>query len=240
MNRYSPKLRQYLFLIVVGTILTSCENNSGVLQPMRLPACTKEGSIFEDKPFDEWTELYHKQVDSVIEAHIHTMKHLGSTELQCADPDFATHIPASSPLLETANMIPAWKNKEAEGEIFESDMQVVLLEFLRVYECSMNEEDIFLPVLLTKESFLTRGNYNDQMSSIRSTIAKEKLFARQSLSRTLSLVGGIDRLSPLGVDIECLKRSSLDLRNVLGIASDISSCLPRIWDAKGSLRDLKE
>lgn len=225
-------------LLVAGLLLVSCENNSDVLQTMRLPACTAQGSIFENKPFDEWAELYHKQVDSVIEAHIRTMQHLGDAELRCTDPDFATRIPASSALLEVATMIPAWKNKE--GEIFESDMQVVLLEFLRVYECSMNEEDIFLPVILTKDTFMTRGKYNERMSSIRSTIAKEKLFARESLNRTFSLVSGLDRLRPLAIDIECLKRSSLDLRNVLGIASDISSCLPRIWDAKGSLRDLKE
>lgn len=238
MNRHLPQLRHCTLLLVAGLVLASCESNNRALQTMRLPACTAQGSIFEDKPFDEWADLYHKQVDRVIEAHIRTMQHLGETELRCTDPDFATRIPASDPLLEVTKMMPAWEDKE--GGIFESDMQVVLLEFLRVYECSMNEEDIFLPVILTKDIFMSRGKYNEKMASIRATIAREKVLARESLNRTFSLINGFDRLRPLALDIECLKRASLDLRNVLGIASDISSCLPRIWDAKGSLRDLQE
>lgn len=238
MNKMTNHLRQIVGIVVLASILTSCENNAGDLQTMRLPACSAEGSIFEDEPFDKWATLYHNQVDAVVEAHLNNIKNTQAIELQCTDPNFASRIPASDALMKMAEMIPAWKDRT--NELYESDMQVVLLEFLRVYECSMDEKGLFLPVTLTQQEGMERGAFTNTMNETRTTIAHEKTIARETLERTLGLVNGYDRLQPLTIDIECLKRSSLDLRNVLGLASDISSCLPRIWDAKGSLRDLKE
>jgi hypothetical protein len=39
------------------------------------------------------------------------------------------------------------------------------------------------------------------------------------------------------VDFECVRRASLDLRNVLGLLSEALSCAGRALDAKSSLRD---
>jgi hypothetical protein len=84
---------------------------------------------------------------------------------------------------------------------------------------------------------MSLGKFNDATASDAQLIAKERRIARPVLQRTLQLIGGMDRLEPLGVDIECLKRTSLDIRNSLGLISQAASCLTRIEDTQGSLRD---
>jgi hypothetical protein len=224
--------------MIAAIALTGCESIDAGLQSLRLPSCSAEGSVFEQMNFEGWDDLYHRQVDAVIEAHMDIMKNIGEEPMKCTEKNYAARIPASSSLIETASMIPTWEDRI--NDVHEADMQTILLEFLRVYECSMDEHLIVLPVLLTKDTGLTRGLYTEQMTDVREVANREKKIARESLNRALSLVSGFDRLQPLTLDIECLKRSSLDLRNILGLASDASSCLPRIWDAKGSLRDLAE
>jgi hypothetical protein len=219
-------------------LLAGCDTIDRGLQTLRLPSCSAEGSVFEQMNFDGWDDLYHRQVDAVIEAHMKLMQNIGKEPMKCTEKDYTARVPATGPLRETASMIPAWEDRL--GELNESDMQTVLLEFLRVYECSMDEDLLFLPVTLSKGATIPRGQYTDQLADVRAKVEQEKKIARESLNRTLSLVSGFDRLQPLTLDIECLKRSSLDLRNILGLASDASSCLPRVWDTKGSLRDLAE
>lgn len=239
MNKQTIMLRQILLIIGASVVVSACEDNSNRgLAALRLPPCSSENSIFAEKPYKEWKDLYHEQVDKVIEAHMQAMNESGQKPLQCTKADQNALIPATDALKEVAAMIPAWKDRISE--LKETDMQAVLLEFLRVYECSLDENILFLPVNLTIDDAEQRGAFTDDMTAIRTASAEEKTLSRETLNRTLSLVSGFDRLQPLTLDIECLKRSSLDLRNTLGIASDVSSCLPRIWDAKGSLRDLKE
>ena len=45
-----------------------------------------------------------------------------------------------------------------------------------------------------------------------------------------------DRLRALESGMECLARTSLDIRNALGLAAETAACLPRAWDARTSLR----
>lgn len=223
-------------MAVAGLLLAGCESVGGGLQALRLPACTAEESVFASTEFDRWDDVYHRQVDNVIEEHMERMKRIGTEPMRCTEEDYANRVPASTALRETAGMLPSWEDRL--DDLYESDMQAVLLEFLRIYECSMGEHAQFLSV--SASGSMTFGELGTKQTEVRATVDRETVLARESLSRALGLVSGFDRLQPLSLDIECLKRSSLDLRNVLGLASDASSCLPRIWDAKGSLRDLTE
>ncbi len=164
-----------------------------------------------------------------------TMKGITEQPIACTAADYASVIPPSGALRAIGEMIPAWKNRL--GDLHESDMSSVLLEFLRVYECSMNEYLEKFPVM---DRTNMTGTFLEQQGRIAETVRREEAVSREALVRTLGLIGGFDRLQPLNVDIECLKRASLDLRNVTGLTADVSSCLPRAWDAKGSLRDLAE
>jgi hypothetical protein len=42
----------------------------------------------------------------------------------------------------------------------------------------------------------------------------------------------------LGDAIQCLQEASVDILNNLNLATQASACLPRVWDAKTSLRTL--
>ncbi len=207
---------------------------------LRLAPCSAEGSEFAKQDFADWKTLYHEGVNAVIESHMQMIKGLSGMPLQCTAKDYRSIIPASPSLKKVAEMLPAWQDRAKKGELRESDMSAVMLEFLRVYECSMNEHLEYLPV--TTRSGTNIGLWDLTMRSVNdgATISRERIVARESLERVLSLTGGFDRLLPLSIDVECLKRASLDMRNTLGLASDISSCLPRVWDAKGSLRDAAE
>jgi hypothetical protein len=216
-------------------MLAGCEAGTGRVQSLRLPACSAEGSVFETLKFDDWKSAYHDSVNAAVETHIQTMKGITEQPIACTAANYTSVIPASGALRAIGGGLPAWKDRL--GDLHEADMSAVLLEFLRVYECSMNEYLEKLPIV--DRSAMT-GTLIEQQGRIADRIRIEETISREALVRTLGLVGGFDRLQPLNIDIECLKRASLDLRNVTGLAADISSCMPRSWDVKGSLRDLAE
>lgn len=71
-------------------------------------------------------------------------------------------------------------------------------------------------------------------------INEERVVARVTLHRVLTLIGNFGRLRPLEAELECTQRLSLDIRNISALTAETSSCLPRIWNAKDVLRDYKE
>jgi hypothetical protein len=154
-------------------------------------------------------------------------------------------VPASEELKKMAKMLPVWKEDDkALEDLSEADMAPVMLEFLRVYECSLREREMYLSIYILRDEdgsgSLLFGDYVDRKEEQDQQIHRELIIARATLERILGLMGGYDRLRPLALDIECIKRASLDLRNVLGLAADASSCMPKSWDTHGSLRDLPE
>lgn len=228
-------------LIMATLLLVACADDPAQRgsQTSRLPPCSAEGSVFAERPFTQWRALYHTNVSKVVDAHLRDINRVNTLKLQCTADSYSELLPASIELRTVAQMIPQWR-QIGIAKLTEADMSSVLLEFLRVYECSMNEREEFLSVLIPREQNrpLQRDEFNKLKEADVSIMNDERLIARPTLNRTLSLVGGYDRLRPLALDIECIKRASLDLRNVLGLAADASACLPRIWDAKQSLRDL--
>lgn len=235
--RYAPA---WLLCVFLCMFLSACEEAGNTNRSLRLAPCSAEGSEFAKKDFEDWKSLYRENVDAVIESHMQMIKGISGMPLQCTAQDYRSVIPASPALKKVAEMLPAWKERASSGMLSEADMSAVMLEFLRVYECSMSEHLQYLPLTTRSGAGIELWDLTKRTADDGATISRERAVARVALERTLSLTGGFDRLLPLSIDIECLKRSSLDMRNTLGLASDISSCLPRIWDAKGSLRDAAE
>lgn len=197
--------------------------------------------MFEEIEFDDWAGEYHADVSGVVDAHIKQMADISESALQCTAEDYASVIPPSGALRSMAEKLPAWKEDDRLNRLSESDAGGVLMEFLRVYECSMNERSYYLSnKLLDEEGSMNLFDLQKKETEQRAIITRELDIARPAMARTLAIVGGFDRLAPLSVDIECLKRSSLDLRNVLGLAAEASACLPKAWDPHGSLRDLAD
>lgn len=213
----------------------------------RLAACTAEGTPFETLPFSQWIDTYHETVDDVVESHLESIRDINTTPLQCTAGDYATLVKPTDALRSLAVTLPPWQSDERKKALSETEIGPVLLEYLRTYECALNERRTYLSITIPKEwrttdpgKVLTQIAYSKTEAEQQRMIDHELVLARTALDRTLLITGGYDRLRPLSLDIECLKRTSLDIRNLLGLVSQTSACLPRIRDARGSLRDLPD
>lgn len=229
-----------LLLAGCGSLITS----SGIgTQQARLAACPSDNTEFENLAFSKWPDQYHTTVAQVVEAHIGNLSGVSTERLQCTTSDATETSPPTDALRELAVTLPPWENDRAMASLSEADIGSVLFEYLRIYECSLNQRQGFLNVILsqkTSEADDSRSTYNDETLKERAIIARELAVARSSLDRTLLIVGSIDRLRPLTVEIECLKRTSLDIRNITGLIGQTAACLPRVRDARGSLHDLPD
>ncbi len=247
-------IRRMTSTLCLALSLTSCgilTNTDEGRDLKRLPPCTAVGSEFETLPFDEWARTYHDTVGKIIEAHLNDLRDASAKELQCSAEDYASLSKPTDELRTLAETLPPWKEQKQLDALSEAELGPVLLEYLRIFECSLNERRQSLPVILVQEGAVSgsllnggtaddteRSPYNDEMKRQTQSIDHQLSIARVTLERTLLIVGGEDRLRPLSLDIECLKRTSLDIRNALGLVSQATACLPRVRDARGSLRDL--
>lgn len=220
-------------------ILTSSDTGTDLTA---LAACTGSGTAFDDTklPFDKWVSTYHSTVAGVIQAHMDSLENTAKLPLDCTAPDYASMVKPTPELSSLASQLAPWKDNATKLQaLSETELAPVLLEYLREYQCALNERKNFIEEKVqqsmsggTDESILEESN---RQSGI---IDHELALAQPALDRTLQIVGDEDRIRPLSLDIECLKRASLDIRNVLGLAAQASACLPRIVNARGSLRDL--
>lgn len=208
-------------------ILSACEKSETVFPPSRyLP-------LFD--PIDRIARDYHTTVDRIIEAH-EKKRVITCSEGIWEEP--------TKELTELATTLAPWSDAGDYFGLVETDIGAVLLEYLRMYECALQDERYFATIRVAEEkrqgdvinTFLFTSGIADRLKRIRT----EQYFARRALNRTLILIGGVDRLRPVDSSLECLQRASLDIRNTLGLAADVSSCIPRVLDARGSLRTLDE
>lgn len=211
-------------------LLAGCGGDRGEKQGAAapvLPACGSGDTLFDDIALEDWPATYYQLVDSVVEAHWESIKNIGQQPLSCLSPDSA--LPPTTELKSLAGRLPPWQREPSLlKNLSETDMGTVLLEFLREYECVLHEQEDMLPV----RYFI----FDDEFGELSKMIEGELRLSRPGLERTLRTLSGFDRLQPLLAEIECLKRASLDLRNVLGLAAEAGSCLPKIEDGHTSIR----
>jgi len=203
---------------------------------------------FNTEDFEDWPDSYHDMVDDVIDEYINPEP---DEAIECIDGELMP-LGADSKLLEMAEMLPPWQDSDDLDKLDRNDIGIVLLEFLRVYECALVEHSFFLPIDIAQEHFdelalapdpsviadLLFGDLVSEIAFHSDIISKEIATARPTLERALAIVSSLTRLGPLSAELECLQRASLDLRNGMGLAADASVCLPKGWDAKDPLRDL--
>ncbi len=201
---------------------------------------------FEDALLQDWPAMYHARVNNVIEEYLEPSSPL------CSAENSTDLLPSGEELLSLATSLPTWNDPRIP--LSRLDTSRVLLEYLRVYECALMEFETFLPYDTAKEEFSKEffriGNlpffdffFSDLVkeSFDRSALIKSELsVARNALERTLTLLGGFERLRPLEAELECMQRLTLDVRNISALTAETSACLPRIWNARDPLRDMKE
>ena len=197
---------------------------------------------FADRPLDEWADMYHERVSTVIE------EYLEPAVIECDAEDYGTLSEPGGELLDLAASLPTWNDPAVP--LSRLDTSRVLLEYLRIYGCALFEFNEFILYDTAEEEYEERGEidflkffFSDLMTSalVRTeTIQKEQQLARKALHRAITIMGAFDRLGPLDAELECMQRFSLDMRNISALTAETSACLPRIWNAKDSLRDYKE
>ncbi len=233
--------------ILAGCGIAEQDRGKSILQ---LPPCSNIGNVFGSSRAETMQSAYHGTVSNVINAHINDLADINTLPLQCTANDFRGLLEPSGALTDLASMLPEWGGTR---EVSEADLAAVLLEYLRVYECSLQQRGQFLSVFILREQgqfttqpdgseiqFMPSPDLTKEQEKESTIISHELATARPILERTLAFLGGIDRLRPLSAELECLKRASLDLRNATGLLAESASCMPKIWDARGSLRDLPD
>lgn len=227
MNRRIATLGLLLFTLVSLSGATAVRGDDAA--PNTLGACAGNPTLFPRDKFWQWKDLYDARVRTVIGQH-QTHRQIECAELAEEQP--------SSALRLLAQQLPPWKDGQT---ITEGDMATVLIEHLRVYRCAM-EEALFKQTDIPD----TRGTgvmdifrRSQALLTAKERIDHEKIAAPKALERTLKILAGSDRLRPLDSALECMARTSLDIRNSLGLTAETAACLPRAWDARTSLRDLE-
>ena len=234
-------------ILLCGCDSSITASDQGVDQNQLSP-CTTIGTPFETLAFSDWPETYDSTVSKVIEAHLDMLQNVSTQPLECTAADYAGVSKPTTELTELAKTLFPWKDPKKLQKLSESDIAPVLLEYVREYECSLSERKNFVAVIIPQENINSAGGntsvqmnrqvYEDTKDDQTRIINEEMAVSRPALNEALMLIGGKDRLQPLTLDIECLKRISLDIRNIMGLVSQASACLPRARDARGSLRDL--
>lgn len=222
------------------SLLAQREKENSVLTP-----CSRfeEGYLqlpFRDGNFAQWPEEYHKTAGAIIEEHLQSFNRAPQCDAQTGNDV----LPGGPKLRELAGKLPGWKGTS----VAQWEMGSVLLEFLRAYECALEERLYFLHQdayaeleskadLDAEQQDIVLSQLIDEATEEDRTIAKELATARPTLNRALAVVSGLSRLLPLHTELQCIERASIDIRNALALGAESASCLPRIWNARDPLRD---
>lgn len=216
-----------------NSILTPCSRFSEGYS--RLP--------FTNGNFADWPKSYHDTAAAVIEEHMQSF----TRAPQCDAETGNDVLPGGPKLKELAGKLPGWKGRS----VAQWEMGSVLLEFLRAYECALEERLYFLHPdaydeldsktdLDAEQQDIVLSQLIDEATEEDRTIAKELATARPTLNRALAVVSGLSRLLPLHTELQCVERASIDIRNALALGAEAAACLPRIWNARDPLRDLPQ
>jgi hypothetical protein len=227
------------------------ENNIAADEEVRnaaLAPCSSENNVFDTLSYDQWASQYHNTVNTVIDAHIAQQQEQESAlVLDCESTSFSGVLPATPPLEALARTLSPWKSVStfASGPlppVTATDLTPVLLEFVRVYECSLFERQLEGERALAGSSSSSTGTSSAPPRAFQEElkIREELATARPALEHTLLLISGMNKLQPLIAELVCLERSLTDIRNITGLLAEEASCWNRTWDGRGSLRDLQE
>ena len=219
--------------------------------------CNENDDGFVGYSIERWSCYYHNTVDTILEGV------LDQNQPSICGPGSDE---ATDALQTLADKLEPWKSAEGKPDgdkepVTLSQAPSILQEYLRVYECALYEYGTKLPentqqtlkeeakakakdngepvpsddnIILKKEDIVLRGfSNNDQ-------ITYEISRSRQALRDSLLLLSRGRPSSALGGHLECLQRISLDLRNIMGLAAEAGSCIPKSWNARDVLHDYKD
>ncbi len=84
---------------------------------------------------------------------------------------------------------------------------------------------------------LVSANLSYRLANHHRRMLEERTRARVAVERTINTLRSFEANLPLTLDVHCMQRAALDMKNELALMADAASCLPKIWDAATSLHD---
>jgi hypothetical protein len=212
----------------VQTVLSACSGSTLLFPRIKLNA------------LEYWSATYHQNVSTVVNA---------VSAPAMSDACSLTPVQPPTVMLALASQLPPWNDPERLLTLRRDDVGNVLLEYLRTYECALEERAMELPIRSNEELNEQAKQNGETPTGINLSqatteearqlkfIQKEMQLSRPALHRTLLFLASTMRLGSLGREMDCLTRASADLRNSLGLAAETSACVNRIWDARSALRN---
>lgn len=232
--------------------------DSSLIRGLELSPCSIEGTPFADLPLKEWDDTYHRTVDAVV-TEFFAEESGKDFSLDCSaldEGDGAAVAGADSALSILAKQLPPWSN--GERTVTRLSTTDVLRTYLDAYACSLREarNSLFLeadgesgtegndgdsPVDVWEDDptlvSIDRGQLTRWMTTDGSTIDRELAVSEEALERVLTLMASDQRTAGLKTQLRCLLGASADLRNAMGLFSQASACMGRLWDTKAIFRD---
>jgi hypothetical protein len=198
-----------------------------------LPAFEKNEALFPTEVPDgedvtrvaSWAKTYHERVHDIVDEYVGYLQRGGS----CGENTAVTPLPLLDALAKDLKI----ENVSAET------MPTILLRYLEVYEQALASQSLAsVAIAVGNDKVSTITELDTVITRERAEIGEQLALARPTLHRTLLYLSGYGRFVPLGDAIQCLQEASVDILNNLNLATQASACLPRVWDAKTSLRTL--
>ncbi len=209
-----------------------------------LPACSGNVTLFprgdkfvpEGKTVvDFWKEEYHGTVRTIVEEHVQSVEGGGTC-------DGTRDSPASAALKRLSERL-------GMENIHQKDVGRVLQKYLREYECALQSQFFIrqqqAEVNIGKQQLAkgdTGGTPIEKIAEVSDgegvLIEQELALSRGAHHRILVYFVGYGRLEPISHALQCLVGATLDIWNNLNLMREASACLPRIWDARTSVRTL--
>jgi hypothetical protein len=125
----------------------------------------------------------------------------------------------------------------------------VVADFQRLYECKLSEFDASWSTTVVAQGYdrydssaqkgkpITQFTETPRIVEFQNSLHEEVELTRLALQRSLLTLRSLELGAPINVELNCLEREMLDMRNELSLLADASACFPRIWDAATSLHE---
>lgn len=238
-------------------LLAACGEQIGPEEYSARPRspCSAEGTPFADTPFADydptdgsatyqWHAIFERELRAVVDAHTQSLlggEEEGAPRIDCTAATYREMFPASPALRALAAKLPEFRDRA--GRLSEMDIGVVLQEWLRVYQCALDEETLYAQPHIARDlqkigmDDLTYGQVALQATTHAAYAENEMRWAASLMERVTTLIGGFGRLRPLYAELTCLERATADIHNNLSLLAEAGVCMPRSVNARSTLRD---
>jgi len=156
-NEQNTKTLSVLIIVCILGLAVGIRGHSLAAPPQGKPypilePCTRyeplySSLFFKNEKFDDWPEKYHEKVREVIEEYMQPPE-----TIECLEPNILP-LESNSALGDIALSLPPWQDPNDFAKLDRNDVGIVLLEFLRVYECALVDHNYYLVLDVIEERF---------------------------------------------------------------------------------------